>query len=79
MLCCKFIRINISNAKNGYDLDYEVGNVHAFIAEFKNKKMKELEHKIRELKAKLTELEDKNKNLTTNQITNNFKKIIIKN
>ena len=78
-LCCKFIRINISNAKNGYDLDYEVGNVHAFIAEFKNKKMKELEHKIRELKAKLTELEDKNKNLTTNQITNNFKKIIMKN
>ena len=53
--------------------------MHAFIAEFKNKKMKELEHKIRELKAKLTELEDKNKNLTTNQITNNFKKIIMKN
>ena len=26
-LGCKFIRINTSNAKNGYDLDYEVGNV----------------------------------------------------
>ena len=78
-LCCKFIRINTSNAKNGYDVDYEVGNVQAFIGEFKNKKIKELEHKIRELKAKQTELEDKNKNLTTNQITNNFKKIIIKN
>ena len=34
---CKFIRINTSNAKNGYDLDYEVGNVQAFIDEFKNK------------------------------------------
>ena len=34
----KFIRINTSNAKNGYDLDYEVGNVQAFIEEFKIKK-----------------------------------------
>ena len=53
-LGCKFIRINTSNAKNGYDLDYEVGNVQAFIDEFKNKKIKELE--------------DKNKNSTTNQL-----------
>ena len=37
-LGCKFITINTSNAKNGYDLDYEVGNVHTFIDEFKNKK-----------------------------------------
>ena len=44
-LGCKFIRINTSNAKNGYDLDYEVGNVQAFIDEFKNKKIKELEDK----------------------------------
>ena len=42
-LGCKFIRINTSNAKNGYDLDYEVGNVQAFIDEFKNKKIKKLE------------------------------------
>ena len=42
-LGCKFIRINTSNAKNGYDLDYEVGNIEAFIDEFKNKKIKELE------------------------------------
>ena len=62
---CKFIRINISYAKNGYDLDYEVRNIEAFIDEFKNKKIKELE--------------GKNKNSTINQITNNFKKIIIKN
>ena len=41
-LGCKFIRINTSNAKNGYDLDYKVGNTEAFIDEFKNKKIKEL-------------------------------------
>ena len=39
-LSCKFIRINTSNVKNVYDLDYEVGNVQAFIDEFKNKKIK---------------------------------------
>ena len=33
-----FIRINTSNAKNGHDLDYEVGNIEAFVDEFKNKK-----------------------------------------
>ena len=42
-LGCKFIRINTSNTKNGYDLDYKVGNIEAFIDEFKNKKIKELE------------------------------------
>ena len=46
-LGCKFIRINTSNAKNGYDLDYEVGNIETFIDEFKNKKIKE-EKEIRE-------------------------------
>ena len=35
-LSYKFIIIDTSNAKNGYDLDYEVGNVQAFIDEFKN-------------------------------------------
>ena len=39
-LGCKFIRINTSNPKIGHDLDYEVGNVKAFIDEFKNKKIK---------------------------------------
>ena len=37
-LGCKFIRINTSIGKNGYDLDYEVGNREAFIDEFKLKK-----------------------------------------
>ena len=71
--------LDASNAKNSYDLDYEVGNVQAFIDEFKNKKIKELEDKIKDSEATLKELEDKNKNLTTNQVTNNFKKMIIKN
>ena len=45
-LGCKIIRINVSNTKNSYDLDYEVDNIEAFIDEFKNKKIKELEDKI---------------------------------
>ena len=49
-LGCKFIRINTSNTKNGYDLDYEVGNTETFIDEFKNKKIKELEKEIREMR-----------------------------
>ena len=71
-LACKFIRINTSNAKIGYDLDYEVSNIEAFTDDFKNKKLRKLEDKTKEL-------EDKNKNLKTNQVTNNFRKIIIKN
>ena len=39
-LDCKFIRINTSNAKNGYDLDYEVGNIEIFVDEFENNKNK---------------------------------------
>ena len=82
---CKFIRINISNAKNGYDLDYEVGNVQAFIDEFKNKKIKKLEKQLikeKEMREKLEkemremrneklekELKDKNKKLKN--LTNN--------
>ena len=43
----KFIRINTSKAKNGHDLDYAVGNIEAFTNEFKNKKIKYLEDKIK--------------------------------
>ena len=49
-LGCKFIRINTSNAKNGYDLDYGIGNIEVFIDEFRNKKIKELEKEIREMR-----------------------------
>ena len=34
----QFIIINTSNAKNGYDLDYDIGNIQAFIDKFRNKK-----------------------------------------
>ena len=56
----KFIRINISNAKNGYDLDYEAGNIEAFIDEFKNKKLKKLEKKLIEEKETREKLEMRN-------------------
>ena len=49
-LGCKFIRINTSNAKKGFDLDYEVGNLQAFIDEFKNKKIKKTRKEINEWK-----------------------------
>ena len=55
-LVVNLFRINTSNAKNGYDLDYEVGNIEAFIDELKNKKIKELEKKLieeKEIKEKL--------------------------
>ena len=67
-LGCKFIRINTSNAKNGYDLDYEVGNIEAFIDEFKNKKIKELEKEIREMRNEKL----KNKNKKLKNLTNNY-------
>ena len=42
---CEFIRINTSNAENGYDLDYEVSDREAFIDEFNKKKIKKQEEK----------------------------------
>ena len=50
------MRINASNVKNGYDLDYEVGNVQAFTDEFKNEKIKKLEKQLtkeKEMREKL--------------------------
>ena len=41
---CKFIGINKSR-----DLDYELGDIHTFIDEFKNNKIKELEDKNKKL------------------------------
>ena len=37
-LGCKLIRINTSNAKKGYDPDYEVSKIQMFVSEFKDKK-----------------------------------------
>ena len=39
-LGCKFIRINTSNAKKGYDTDYELGKIQIFISNFKEKRKK---------------------------------------
>ena len=50
--CCKFIRINTSNAENDYDLDYEVNGIEAFIDEFWDKKIKEVKYENKELKKK---------------------------
>ena len=91
------IRINTSNPKNGYDLNYNVGNVQAFIDVFKIKKIKTIretinkrkrneremrkgnESKSRRQKKKLKDKNKKIKNLTNNQVTNNFGEITIKN
>ena len=56
-LGCKFIRINTSNAKNGCNLNHEVGNIEAFIDEFKNKKNKRTRKKINTRKKKRQKLE----------------------
>ena len=45
-----FIRINTSDAKRGYDTDYEVSKIQTFISKFKDKKTKELEDEIKILK-----------------------------
>ena len=37
---CKFIRINTSNAKRGYDTGYEVSKIQMIIIEFWDKKKK---------------------------------------
>ena len=50
----KFIRINTSNAKKGYDTDYEVSKIETFISKFKENKIKELEEEIKKLKPQLT-------------------------
>ena len=60
---CKYIRINTSNAKNFYELDYKIVNIEAFIDELKNKKIKE-EKEIREkLEMRNKKLEMRNEKL----------------
>ena len=74
-LGCKFIRINTSNAKNGYDIDYEVGNAEAFIDEFKNKKIKELEEKLIEEKEMREKLEKEIREMRNETLKHNSKKL----
>ena len=56
---CDFIRINTSNAEIGYDLDYEVNGIEAFIDVSQKKKIKEVKDENKELKDKTKELEEK--------------------
>ena len=58
-LGCEFVRINTSNAENGYHLDNEVNATEAFIDEFQNKKTKEVKDENNEVKDKNKELEEK--------------------
>ena len=80
---CKFIRINTSNAKEGYDADYEVSKIQPFISKFKEKKRKEKENKIKELEDKIKKIKtsvNKSKCISCQkmfyQITNNEKHTI---
>ena len=50
-LVCKFIAMNTSDARTGYDTDYEV---QTFFSKFKDEKIKELENEIKEFKIQLT-------------------------
>ena len=45
---CKFIRVNTSNAKRGYDTDYKVSKIQIFISEFKDNTIKEKDNTIKE-------------------------------
>ena len=52
-LGCKFIRINTSDARRSYDIDYEVSKIQVFISKFKDKKIKKLKNEIKELNSQL--------------------------
>ena len=67
---CKFIRINTSNAKNGNDLDYDVGNIEAFIDEFKIKKNERTRKKINRRKRK--ERENRKRNERNEKLKKEF-------
>ena len=70
---CKFLRINTSNAKNDYDLNYEVGNGQAFIDKFKNKKIKNLGKQLLKEKVMREKLEKEMKVESRKQKQKNYK------
>ena len=53
-LGCKFIRINTS--KEGYDADYEASRIQTFISKFKDRQLKKLNKKLKELEDKIEKL-----------------------
>ena len=50
----KFIRINTS--KEGYDADYEASRIQTFISKFKDRQLKNLHKKLKELEEKIEKL-----------------------
>ena len=48
---CKFIRINTT--KEGYDADCEASRIQAFISKFKDRQLKKLNKKLKELEDKI--------------------------
>ena len=62
-LSCKFIRINTSNAKKGYDTDYKVSKIQTFISKFKekNKRKRKQNKRTRRRNKKLETLINKSK------------------
>ena len=78
-LGCKFIRINTSNAKIGYDLDYEVDNKQAFINEFKNKKIRKLEKQLIQEKEKEIKVESRKQKVESRKYTVRIKELKDKN
>ena len=53
-LGCRFIRINTS--KESYDADYEAGRIQTFISKFKDRQLKKLNKKLKELEDKTEKL-----------------------
>ena len=53
-LSCELIRINMR--KEGYDADYEASKIQSFISKFKDRKLKKLNKKLKEVEDKLEKL-----------------------
>ena len=53
-LGCKFIRINTS--KESYDADCEASRIQTFITKFKDRQLKKLNKKLKELEDKIEKL-----------------------
>ena len=62
--------------KNGCDLNCEVGNIEAYIDEFKNKKIKELEKTIREWERRNEKWEMRNEKGEIKKLKLKIKKFI---
>ena len=53
-LVCKFIRINTN--KEGYDSDFQASRIQTFISKLKDRQLKKLSKKLKELEDKIEKL-----------------------